>query len=935
MTSANHSRNVSASMISISEMNDPNYDNQDESMQHNDNDVDEELTNILKNIPFENEIFKWSMTETQLEAIKSCEEAEKFVSDTFKINDALFALILYPNKETSKCILYLKLLQLPSNVNGMVVNVVTKCEPLTVSNSSIFDVSYTADKSSKLLKLSFDAFKEHQFTNIETCNVFECDVKVLRVYENKDIILTKKIHQFEWNLKEFEVQYFVNSNDGALYFKVNTADIQWTLGLEWSDDEKKSSEYANVTIRKLDMPARIWIYCDQVMCGAIRHESFKKNRYYPSLSEKALSKSRFSGLNHVKICGFIELLGDNVVNNVFHNNIKFNGQDEWNVSETVMKVFKNAKVDEPFWSPPFTIGDCIWLLVLYPRIKDNYVGIQLILLQMPSNAHQVIVRVDFKLNMIDGCEFMHKFNYDKDRIRYRTISTDVFNTFESLNIITCIEIISINDELGIHIVDKEEKKDELCDIPEHDCPNNFELKLQHDELEIFFDTQLSEKKYTVFRYPWLQGIKWKFVCYPKGEEDSCYESTLGFTLAYLFPLEFPSNISAVKCRYWILCNDGLYGRAGVYLFKKGKTGKGWGKNLHHSRFEQLREPNQQKSVNFVFHIEILESFSAKDENTNVSGELELSDLPPCKNCEVLRLKNVELYTIQKNMFGEMDKLLNEPNKVSQENDEGLFDTQQQMIVDSWVDKLSKLQDVKKHFKEEIKSLKMQNQQHKQENDNLRKTVQELQNQMEPTKEETETLQSKMETLETENMKLKLKTETVDEVEMKTDNNNDEQQELIQQLLDENVRLQQKYNQFEMETKTKQDKLQKELTEKDKTIKTLSNLYNSLKKKAKSDAYDDQKETDKLKLFLSSDQYKVNLIDYYDAFKNEGFDDLDVFCDLTDDDLKNDIGISKKAHRMKILRGITLLSINNNGNVNNVINNKEGNHSSFTQTKLYQ
>ena len=48
--------------------------------------------------------------------------------------------------------------------------------------------------------------------------------------------------------------------------------------------------------------------------------------------------------------------------------------------------------------------------------------------------------------------------------------------------------------------------------------------------------------------------------------------------------------------------------------------------------------------------------------------------------------------------------------------------------------------------------------------------------------------------------------------------------------------------------------------------------------------------------------QLNLSQYFENFKNEGFDDASCFQlvkELSDSDLKNDLNIKKKAHRMKI------------------------------------
>merc|ERR1712113_370880 len=80
----------------------------------------------------------------------------------------------------------------------------------------------------------------------------------------------------------------------------------------------------------------------------------------------------------------------------------------------------------------------------------------------------------------------------------------------------------------------------------------------------------------------------------------------------------------------------------------------------------------------------------------------------------------------------------------------------------------------------------------------------------------------------------------------------------------------------------------------------------------------KEELDELKDFLTNDKYRVKLPQYYDVFKDEGFEELDVLKELTDKDLMEDLKIAKKAHRIKILRGIKLLNVNENQNNDNNI-----------------
>ncbi len=81
--------------------------------------------------------------------------------------------------------------------------------------------------------------------------------------------------------------------------------------------------------------------------------------------------------------------------------------------------------------------------------------------------------------------------------------------------------------------------------------------------------------------------------------------------------------------------------------------------------------------------------------------------------------------------------------------------------------------------------------------------------------------------------------------------------------------------------------------------------------------DDEKQNplDELMDFLSNAKYRVNLPQYYEVFKQEGFEDMDVLKELNDADLV-DINIEKKAHRMKILRGLQILNANNDNNSDN-------------------
>merc|ERR1712113_181801 len=102
-------------------------------------------------------------------------------------------------------------------------------------------------------------------------------------------------------------------------------------------------------------------------------------------------------------------------------------------------------------------------------------------------------------------------------------------------------------------------------------------------------------------------------------------------------------------------------------------------------------------------------------------------------------------------------------------------------------------------------------------------------------------------------------------------------------------------------------------------KEINSIRNSLDNISK---HEKKEEIDELKSFLTHKKYKVYLIEYYNVFKEEGFEEMDLLKDLTDNDLKNDLKIMKKAHRMKILRGIRILNQNDDANNDNISDNDQ-------------
>eukprot|EP01084_Bolivina_argentea_P142085 249624_1 len=104
-------------------------------------------------------------------------------------------------------------------------------------------------------------------------------------------------------------------------------------------------------------------------------------------------------------------------------------------------------------------------------------------------------------------------------------------------------------------------------------------------------------------------------------------------------------------------------------------------------------------------------------------------------------------------------------------------------------------------------------------------------------------------------------------------------------------------------------------------KELKNKIEKIELKLANNDDEKKEEIDELKMFLTDNKYKVNLIQYYNVFKEQGFEEMDVLIELTDQDLSNDLKINKKAHRLKILRGIKILNqqVNNNNNIVNDIN----------------
>ena len=154
------------------------------------------------------------------------------------------------------------------------------------------------------------------------------------------------------------------------------------------------------------------------------------------------------------------------------------------------------------------------------------------------------------------------------------------------------------------------------------------------------------------------------------------------------------------------------------------------------------------------------------------------------------------------------------------------------------------------------------------------------------------------------------------------------QEAIQKLQHEQQNQNTQLSNVENENKslkTQQDSIQNELqnikqnitklTQENKTLKQeISGIKSKLQEiDGNNNSNEEEKEPlDELKDFLTNIKYKVQLPDYYDVLKEEGFDDMEMLKEIKDEDLL-DVGIKKKAHRMRIIRGITILNAGNNIN----------------------
>ena len=163
------------------------------------------------------------------------------------------------------------------------------------------------------------------------------------------------------------------------------------------------------------------------------------------------------------------------------------------------------------------------------------------------------------------------------------------------------------------------------------------------------------------------------------------------------------------------------------------------------------------------------------------------------------------------------------------------------------------------------------------------------------------------------------------------------QETLKQLQQEQQNQNKQLSNIENENKSlksQQENMHNELQNVKQNITKLTKENNDLKQElngiksklqqldADSNKNDEEKKEplDELKDFLTNNKYKVQLPDYYDILKEEGFDDMEILKEIKDEDLL-DIGIRKKAHRMKIVRGIAILRAEdkNNDNSNNDAN----------------
>ena len=146
----------------------------------------------------------------------------------------------------------------------------------------------------------------------------------------------------------------------------------------------------------------------------------------------------------------------------------------------------------------------------------------------------------------------------------------------------------------------------------------FVLNLEPNEIEVFYNPELHDKGYTVFRNFWYKNTKWKLVCYPNGktEEDAGYISMSLHLSDADANLDLIGN--EINIRWWWYTDQGKYGYATDAQYRSIGHGITHSTKLHRKRFTKMK----CRDISFECHIQIVDISNIKDQKLplNISKE---------------------------------------------------------------------------------------------------------------------------------------------------------------------------------------------------------------------------------------------------------------------------------------------------------------------------
>eukprot|EP01084_Bolivina_argentea_P127976 226291_1 len=147
-------------------------------LQPTNNDIISELYGVLQH--------QWSITDKQLQVFINCKKDEVFFSEPFKLAGCSWALFCRPKNDGERVSVYVKLLELPMTVKGLVVRLTWKVNETLSESSFIQKLTYNKDSIGCTLMSTKQLISLNSFTinfNIEIITCYNQINKVINLFE--------------------------------------------------------------------------------------------------------------------------------------------------------------------------------------------------------------------------------------------------------------------------------------------------------------------------------------------------------------------------------------------------------------------------------------------------------------------------------------------------------------------------------------------------------------------------------------------------------------------------------------------------------------------------------------------------------------------------------------------------------------------------------